>query len=216
METAKQQCLVGNREIQLDLYRKIYLNFNHLLLFIWRKQMKDKSKNKDSKIRWIITVFALTFILSLFFNYISTGAIANLETIPAVIVLILVILLGILFDIIGVAVTVADETEFHAMASKKIRGSKKAIKLIRNSARVASICADVIGDISGVLSGAISTLIALKITSSYNLEFNVQIILSALVAAIIVGGKALGKEWSQKHSTKIVSVFSKILSIFSK
>ena len=62
--------------------------------------------------------------------------------------LILVIALGILFDIIGVAVTVADEKEFHAMATKKVKGSKCAIKLIRNSAKVANICADVIGDLS--------------------------------------------------------------------
>lgn len=178
--------------------------------------MKDKSKKTDSKVRWIVTVFALTFILSLFFNYISTGAIANLEIVPAVIILILVVFLGILFDIIGVAVTVADETEFHAMASKKIKGSKKAIKLIRNSAKVASVCADIIGDIAGVLSGAISTLIALKVTSTYELDFNIQFILSALVASITVGGKAIGKEWSQNHSTQIVSAFSKFLSIFSK
>lgn len=178
--------------------------------------MKDKSKKSDSKIRWIITVFAMTFILSLFFNYISTGAIANLEIVPAIIILILVIFLGIIFDIIGVAVTVADETEFHAMASKKIRGSKKAIKLIRNSARVASICADVIGDIAGVLSGAISAIIAIKISESYDFGFNIQFLLSAVVASLTVGGKAIGKEWSQKHSTQIVATFSKMLSIFRK
>ena len=112
----------------------------------------SEKKNKDSRIKWLITVFITTFILSLFFNYISTGAISNLDIIPAIIILIIVILLGILFDIIGVAVTVADEKEFHAMASKKVKGSKCAIKLIRNSAKVASICADVIGDIVASLT----------------------------------------------------------------
>lgn len=177
--------------------------------------MKDK-KNTDSKIKWLITVFITTFILSLFFNYISTGAISNLDIVPATFVLILVIALGILFDIIGVAVTVADEREFHAMATKKIKGSKCAIKLIRNSAKVANICADVIGDIAGVLSGAISALIALKISSSYTLNFNIQFLLSALVASITVGGKAIGKGIAQKYTTKIVSAVSKILSVFTK
>ncbi len=175
--------------------------------------MKDK-KNTDSKIKWLITVFITTFILSLFFNYISTGAISNLDIIPAIFILIFVIALGILFDIIGVAVTVADEKEFHAMASKKLKGSKCAIKLIRNSARVANICADVIGDIAGVLSGAISALIALKITNQYQFEFNIQFLLSALVASITVGGKAIGKGIAQKYTTKIVSGVSKILSVF--
>lgn len=173
-------------------------------------------KNTDSKIRWLITVIITTFILSLFFNYISTGAIAKLDVIPAVLVLILVILLGILFDIIGVAITVADEKEFHAMATKKVKGSKCAISLIRNSAKVANICADIIGDIAGVLSGAISALIAMKISTSYQLDFNLQFLLSALVASLTVGGKAIGKGVAQKYTTRIVSVFSKILSIFIK
>lgn len=177
--------------------------------------MKNQ-KNTDSKVKWLITVFITTFILSLFFNYISTGAISNLDVIPAILVLVLVIILGIVFDIIGVAVTVADEKEFHAMASKKLKGSKCAIKLIRNSAKVANICADVIGDIAGVLSGAISALIALKITSQYEFDFNIQFLLSALVAAITVGGKAIGKGVAQKYTTKIVSGVSKILSVFSK
>lgn len=177
--------------------------------------MKDK-KDTESKYKWIITVFITTFILSLFFNYISTGAISKLDIIPATLILILVIALGILFDIIGVAVTVADEREFHAMASKKIKGSKFAIKLIKNSAKVASICADVIGDIAGVLSGAISALISLKATERYGLTFNIQFLISALVASLTVGGKAIGKGLAQKYTTQIVSTFSKILSGFGK
>ena len=177
--------------------------------------MKDKKKS-NSRTKWLITVFISTFILSLFFNYISTGAIADLDIFPAIIILVLVIGLGILFDIIAVAVTVADESEFNAMASKKLKGSKCAIKLIKNSAKVASVCADVIGDIAGVLSGAISALIALKISSTYDLGFNIQFLLSAVVASLTVGGKAIGKELAQKHSTKIVHRFSKVLSIFQK
>ena len=38
--------------------------------------------------------------------------------------------IGIIFDIIGVAVTVADENEFHAKATKKVEGAKTSIKLI--------------------------------------------------------------------------------------
>ena len=100
---------------------------------------------------------------------------------------------GIIFDIIGVSVTVGKESDFHAKASKKLKGAKTSIKLIRNSAKVANICADVIGDIAGVLSGAISAMISLKITESFYISFNVQFIISALVASLTVGGKALRK-----------------------
>ncbi len=82
---------------------------------------------------------------------------------PALLILLLVILIGIVFDIIGVSVTIANEEEFHAKASKKISGSKTSVKLIRNSSKVANFCADIIGDICGVLSGAISALIAIKL-----------------------------------------------------
>ena len=108
--------------------------------------MKKEGKAHSNKI-WFIKVFILTFILSILFSYISTNGVANLSLIPAIIVLVLVIFVGIFFDLIGVAVTVADEQEFHAKASKKIEGSKDSIKLIRNAPKVANICADVIGDI---------------------------------------------------------------------
>ena len=99
------------------------------------------------QIKWFIQVFIMTFILSMLFSYISANGVSNLSLIPAILILILVIGIGIFFDIIGVAVTVANEHEFHAKASKKIEGSKASIKLIRNAPKVANICADVIGDI---------------------------------------------------------------------
>lgn len=108
---------------------------------------ENKNKKLSDNIKWFITIFITTFILSIFFSYISTTAINDIPIIPAIIILILVIIIGIIFDIIGVAVTVAEENEFHAKASKKIKGAKIAVKLIRNAAKVANICADVIGDI---------------------------------------------------------------------
>ncbi len=121
-------------------------------------------KKEQSKSRWVIQSFCLTFVLSLIMSYITTNGISNLSIIPATLILIVVIFIGIITDIIGVAVTVADEAEFHAKASKKIKGSKTSIKLIRNASIVANICADVIGDVCGVLSGAISAMITAKLT----------------------------------------------------
>lgn len=159
--------------------------------------------NKDS-LRWFIIIFITTFVLSITFSYISTNALNSLEVLPAIVILIAVILVGIVFDIIGVAITVANEHEFHAKATKKAKGSKASLFLIRNSAKVANICADVIGDICGVLSGAISALIAVKITNQFGIRFDIQFIISALVSALTVGGKALGKGIANKNATKIV------------
>lgn len=177
--------------------------------------MKDKNA-KNETLRWFITVCILTFVLSISFSYISSMAVNGLNIVLAIVILLLVIFIGILFDIIGVAVTVGEEHDFHAKATKKVKGSKTALKLIKNSAKVANVCADVIGDICGVLSGAISATIAMKIMSQFNLGFDLQFIISALVASLTVGGKAIGKTIAQEHSTSIIHCISKILSIFKK
>ena len=154
----------------------------------------------------------MTFVLSLLMSYITTNGISNISIIPALLILIIVIFIGIITDLIGVAVTVADEAEFHAKASKKIKGAKTSIKLIRNASIVANICADVIGDVCGVLSGAISAMITSKLIQNCGLPENIQFFISALVASVTVGGKALGKNIANKNSTKIVYSVGVIMS----
>ena len=171
----------------------------------------SKSKEKDhSKIKWFIQVFITTFILSICFSYISTYGVSNLDLISSIIILIAVTAVGIFFDIIGVAVTVAKEEEFHAKATKKVAGAKTSLKLITNASKVANICADVIGDVCGVLSGAVSAMIAAKLAE--NIGGNFQFIVSAIVASLTVGGKALGKEVANKNSTKIVHFVGTMIS----
>lgn len=173
--------------------------------------MSKKNKKENSEVGWFITIFVTTFILSIVFSFISTNAISALDLFPAMLILILTIFIGIIFDIIGVAVTVGKEDELHAKASKKIRGAKTSIKLVRNSAKVANICADVIGDICGVISGSIAALISIKMTQKFGLQFDVQFIISAIVASLTVGGKALGKGFAQKNSTKIVHIVGSLI-----
>ena len=79
----------------------------------------NKGKKTDSHLKWIIEVFIITFISSICFSYISTNGVSKLSIFPAMIILLLVIFAGIFFDIIGVSVTVANEEEFHAKATKK-------------------------------------------------------------------------------------------------
>lgn len=179
------------------------------------KNEKPKSKSNSSN-SWVIFIAITTFILSLMFSFISNTVIANLSVLIGVIVLIIVIAIGIVFDLIGVAVTVGNEEDFHAQASKKIKGAKTSIKMIRNSAKVSNFCADVIGDICGVLSGAISAMIALKLTENYGMDPNIQFIFSALVASVTVGGKAATKQIAKQNSTAIVGFVSKFVNIDNK
>ncbi len=90
---------------------------------------EEKNKKTDSHFKWIIEVFIITFILSICFSFISTNGVSKLEIIPAILILILVIFAGIFFDIVGVAVTVANEEEFHAKATKKAKRCKNFFKI---------------------------------------------------------------------------------------
>jgi len=179
--------------------------------------LKDKkNKTTEKKNNWLYIVLVMTFVLSIIFSFISNKAIVNLDIVPSIIILVVVVFVGIIFDLIGIAVTVGNEEDFHAQASKKIKGSKTAIKLIRNSAKVSNFCADVIGDICGVLSGGIGAVIALKLINEYGFSTNAQIIIAALISSITVGGKAITKEIAKKKSTKIIGGICKIISVFEK
>ena len=154
---------------------------------------------------WIIKISLITFILSVLFSLFSSEIVENIEgIIPAFLILLLVILIGIIFDLIGVSVTIADEQELNAMASKRIAGAKEALALHKDSARISNICADVIGDICGVLSGSLGTLIAIKIMNHYGIDLNIEILVSGLIAAVTVGGKAYTKVIAKKNATEIL------------
>lgn len=173
-------------------------------------------KEEKSNLKWILFVLIITFCISLFVSFVSTIGLEKLPLIPAIFILLFVIFIGILFDIIGVSVMVANEHTFHAKATKKVEGAKKAVKLIRNSDKVSNFCADIIGDICGVLSGSISALISMKLTTKLNLDFNLQIFISALVASLTVSGKAAGKSVAKKNCDIIVDKVSKFLHLFAK
>ncbi|MBO5478066.1 MAG: hypothetical protein J6A15_10020 [Clostridia bacterium] len=179
------------------------------------KDSKSNDKEKDSSSKWVITVSLLSFSLSIIFTFITTLTVNSLPIPIAILILLLVIAMGIIFDMISMAVTVAEEKDFHAKASRKLDGAKTSIKLIRNAPKVSSICADVIGDVCGILSGGIGAIVAMKITTYYNLNFDLQVIISAIIAALTIGGKANFKVTAQKYSTQIVDKFTGILNIFT-
>ena len=172
--------------------------------------MQEK-KNKESNLKWPIQAFFLTFVLSGVVSFISNNGIEKLNVFLSVIILIAVVLIGIIFDIIGIAVTIAPEEDFHAKATKKAEGAKTSLNLIKNATKVANFCADVIGDICGVVSGAISAMLAIKISTTYNISPNIQFVISALVASITVSGKAIGKQIASKYSTQIVHFVGRVL-----
>ena len=159
------------------------------------------------KDNWIPIIFILTFILSFIFGTISS-LVSNMNVLLLGILLICIIFIGIIFDMIGVAVLSCEEATFHAKASRKITGSKECIQLIKKANRTSSVCNDVIGDICGIVSGSISASLVVMLLDTPIMS----ILLTAIVSALTVGGKAIGKKIAIEHCESIVFMVGKLLS----
>ena len=173
-------------------------------------------REKRKNIQWVVTIFITTILISGMISLISDEVMAGSSLAVAFCILLAIIFLGILFDIIGMAVATADEKPFHSMASRKVPGAQEAIRLLRNAERVSSICNDVVGDICGVVSGSASATIAASIIASFEFTWPqiISLMMSALAAGLTVGGKALGKGFAVSSSTAIVHGVGRLLYSF--
>lgn len=184
------------------------------------KYSKKTSKKilKDKKIvdkKWIITISIITFFISLCFSFLGEVIIPNVHLIISIILVFTFIILGIIFDMIGISVTVADAKTFNSMATKKIKGARLAVKFIKNAEKVSSFCNDVIGDICGIISGSTGITIAIIISNTTHLPSLITSLLTtAIIASLTIGGKAIGKSFAINKSNVILYKFVQFLSIF--
>lgn len=179
-----------------------------------KKEQKHKEKADKS---WIVKIILITFIVSLLFATISETIIPNVNLILGIIILIIFIVIGVLFDMVGVAVTAADEVPFNSMASRKVRCANIAIKFKKNAAKVSSFCNDVIGDICGVISGSVGVIISTSLSKITGINIlSVTLFITALIASITIGLKAICKSYAINKANIILYEFSKIVFIFYK
>lgn len=167
-------------------------------------------------ILWGLFITIASFTLSILILFTSTSIFKSITPPFAFLVVLGIILIGVTFDVIGMAVTAADEIPFHSMASKKLKGAKQSIKLLRNAPRVSSFCNDVVGDICSVVSGAAGTAIVYKIFSESSNISLYEVVLGALIAALTVGGKAFAKNIGINNANYIVFKVGRILAVFTR
>ena len=183
------------------------------------KNDSDGSKRQQKEAaRWALTIFLVTIAVSATISFTSNEIMDRSSIAVAFLILLFIIAVGIVFDIVGVAVTSADEKPFHSMASRRVPGAKEAIRLLRSAGKVSSICNDVIGDICGVVSGAASATIAARALTYVQFSWPqvVTLGMSALVAGLTVGGKAVGKTVAIRSCTEIVFLVGRILAAWSR
>lgn len=154
----------------------------------------------------------MSIALSAVLSFFSSSALSKADVIVAVAVLAVFILLGIVFDMIGVAVTAADPRPFHSMAAHKEKGGKEAIRLLSRANEVSSVCNDVVGDICGIVSGSTAAVIIVQLQQNFNTtSVLISIGVTALISGVTIGGKALGKSVAINDCTNVVYRVARIM-----
>ncbi len=178
---------------------------------------KEKINKKKTEYKWILKIVLIAFALSFGLSYVSQVTIPNLSLFFGILITLLFIGIGILFDIIGVSVTSSDETVFHSMNSRKVPGADIAVKFKKNASKVSNFCCDVVGDVCGIISGTAATAIATILANQFNWSLLFTgLFVAAIVAALTIGGKALGKGFAINKSDIILYEFAKTVSHFYK
>ena len=176
----------------------------------------QKQNNKKSgTAKYAAIVFLGTFFCACVMSLLSQFVLEQMEAVMiGFILLLIVILVGILFDIVGTAVAVANQAPFNAKAARKLPGAKKALNLTNRASQVANICNDVIGDICGTVSGGISTALVYVLVSSEGLlGLAASVIMAGLTAAVTVSGKAIGKSVAINRADEIIFLVGQILDL---
>lgn len=156
--------------------------------------------------------------MAIVFSIISNSVLEGVGWGIGMVIVLLLVLIGVFFDIMGLSAAAAKETPFHAMASEKVIGAKQAIAIIRNADRFSNFCNDVIGDMTGVISGSAVVIVVTNLLYSIGAESTLMktimgIFFTGLVSALTVGGKALGKSLAISYATSIVLLIGKFFYI---
>ena len=181
-------------------------------------KFRNTSNIKKINYKWVTLTILWTFLLSVVVNAFSSLFISDAGFFTAVIVLLLLIFIGFLFDLVATAMMAADETPFHSMATKRVRAAKQALFLIRNAEKVANFCGDVVGDIVGIASGVAASVIIAKFAMTNPTLGGIifPLVFTALVAAATVGSKAIGKSFAIRNANGIVYFVAMLMTAFKK
>lgn len=184
------------------------------------KNLTVIERRKEKKLidfGWIFKIVLFAFVISLIMSFGSGVALPLVPLGLGIVIVLLFILIGVIFDMIGVAVTTADIDVFNSMSSRKVKGAKLAVKFKKNADKVSSFCNDVIGDICGVVSGACCVTIAEGLSTALGFNYLVtSLVVTAVVSALTIGGKAMGKNVAINMSDRILYKFCLFIMIFYK
>lgn len=180
------------------------------------KNLSKKAKAKRDSQRWVLTVVLLSFGLSVVMSLLTSVFVESAGLFVALMALIVLVMIGIVTDAVGTAVTSADEQPFISMASKRIAGARQALQLIKRAERVSSVLNDVVGDIVGIVAGSAGSVIAVYLAQTFGIRAMLASLLTtAFTSAFMIGGKAYGKGIAIQHSGRIVLLVGRMMALFT-
>lgn len=186
-----------------------------------KKKERDKQdKKKKKRNMWPLKAFFITLLLAAAVNTGSELALTDSQWWLATILTVVILLLGVVFDVIGTAATACDIGPFHSMASRKVRGGKMAVRLAQKRDIVSSVCCDIVGDICGIVSGVCGAALASEaivgITLSAVWTVVIKVVIYSVISTLTITFKAIGKNIAVKNANGIIMGVAKVLSVFHK
>lgn len=175
---------------------------------------KTKEKRKKKRNLWPLKALLISFVLAAVVNVGSELILTGTKLWISVVITVIIVLIGVFFDIIGTATTSCDIQPFLAMASRKVKGAKTAVKLAKKADAVSSVCNDIVGDICGIVSGGCASTIVLAILPEKELWLSVLVY--TVISTLTISLKAVGKGYAVKNANKIVFATAKALCLFNK
>ncbi len=184
-----------------------------------KPQKKERDKKKKKRNFWPLKVLGISFALSFAVNAGSELVLEDSQLWLAALLTVVILALGVLFDMIGTASTSCDIQPFLSMASRKVKGARTAVKLAQHCDVVSSVCCDVVGDICGIVSGVCAATIAVKcmeIVTDASVNFWISVLIYAVISTATITLKAAGKRIAVNKANGILYGVAKVLSVFNK
>jgi CBS domain containing-hemolysin-like protein len=183
---------------------------------------KTKEKRKKKRNLWPLKALLISFALAAVVNVGSELILTGTKLWISIVITVIIVLIGVFFDIIGTATTSCDIQPFLAMASRKVKGAKTAVKLAKKADAVSSVCNDIVGDICGIVSGGCASTIVLAILSATTtlspdkMNLWLSVLVYTIISTLTISLKAVGKGYAVKNANKIVFATAKTLCLFNK
>ena len=137
---------------------------------------EDSTNSNKTKNYYLLKVFLITFFISILLSLFSNKVFSAAHILILIPCLLMFIIIGVVGDAIGVAITATSPEPFNAMCTKKVKGAKEIVNLLKNADKVANFCSDIIGDVIGIVSGSAAVMMVENIIELFKINNDISIL----------------------------------------